>query len=98
MRNYYALSDWFTGDDPKEYTSGFANTKTVICFDAARERACWLESTKLLTARALTQKQAIKAAKWETGPDRGKIKIAYPYMIDKTKSDKWVILGRKSHD
>jgi len=32
MRYYYALSDSFTGDNPNEHASGFANTKEVIAF------------------------------------------------------------------
>jgi len=62
IRRHYALSDSFTGETPREYTHGFANTKEVICFKTSRERANWLSSTRLLTARPLTRSQALKWA------------------------------------
>ena len=55
---YYALSDRFTKNNPDEYTHGFANTKIVICFKTKKERASWLDSTKLLTAKPLTRDEA----------------------------------------
>lgn len=64
---YYALSDSFTGDDPKDYTGGFANTKEVIAFRSKKERDAWLYDTKLLTAKALTRAQAIKLADTDMG-------------------------------
>jgi len=58
-RHYYALSDAFTGDYPREYTSGFA-MKRVIAFESYAERKKWLSETKLLTAKAITRKEALK--------------------------------------
>jgi len=60
MRHYYALSDNSTGPNPKEHTSGFANTTVVIAFSSAGKRTAWLAATKLLKARAITRPQAIK--------------------------------------
>jgi len=60
MRHYYALSDSFTGPDPAEPTSGFANTSTAIAFDSLSKRTAWLAATKLLKARAITRPEAIK--------------------------------------
>jgi len=60
MKHYYALSDSFTGPDPTEPTSGFANTSTAIAFDSLSKRTAWLAATKLLKARAITRPEAIK--------------------------------------
>ena len=60
MRHYYALSDSFTGPNPTEHTSGFANTGEVIAFDSLSKRTAWLAATKLLKARAITRPEAIK--------------------------------------
>ena len=60
MRHYYALSDSFTGPDPTEPTSGFANTSTAIAFSSVSKRTAWLAATKLLKARAITRPEAIK--------------------------------------
>ena len=60
MRHYYAISDTFAGDYPREYTHGFANTKCVIAFDSYQEREAWLKETKLLTARKITRAKALK--------------------------------------
>ena len=60
MRHYYALSDNSTGPNPKEHTSGFANTTVVIAFDSAGKRTAWLAATKLLKACAITRLEAIK--------------------------------------
>ena len=60
MRHYYALSDSFTGPDPTEPTSGFANTSTAIAFDSLSKRTAWLAATKLLKACAITRPEAIK--------------------------------------
>ena len=60
MRHYYALSDSFTGPDPTEPTSGFANTSTAIAFDSVSKRTAWLAATKLLKACAITLPEAIK--------------------------------------
>jgi len=60
MRHYYALSDNFTGPNPVELTSGFANTCIAIAFSSVRARTAWLAATKLLKARAITRPEAIK--------------------------------------
>jgi len=60
MRHYYALSDNFTGPNPTEPTSGFANTSAAIAFDSLSKRTAWLAATKLLKARAITRPEAIK--------------------------------------
>ena len=60
MRHYYALSDIFTGPNPAEHTSGFANSCIAIAFCSVRARTAWLAATKLLTARAITRPEAIK--------------------------------------
>jgi hypothetical protein len=60
MRHYYALSDSFTGPNPAEPTSGFANTCVAIAFDSLGARTAWLAATKLLKARAITRPEAIK--------------------------------------
>lgn len=68
MKHYYAESDSFTGDYPQDYTHGFANTKTAIAFETYKEREAWLKETKLLTARKLTRREALKLAEripWE---------------------------------
>ena len=57
---FYALSDSFTGDMPREYTHGFANTKEVIAFNTRKERNEWLEITNLATAEPLTRAEALK--------------------------------------
>jgi len=63
MRHYYALSDSFTGDNPREYTHGFANTGRVIAFGSKKERALWLKTTKLLKAKPLTRAEAMRLTK-----------------------------------
>ena len=68
MRHYYALSDSFTGPDPTELTSGFANTSTAIAFDSLSKRTAWLAATKLLKARAITRPEAIKLTPTLKGP------------------------------
>jgi len=60
MRHYYALSDSFTGPNPAEYASGFANRGEVIAFSSAGKRTAWLAATKLLKARAITRPEALK--------------------------------------
>ncbi len=68
MRHYYALSDSFTGPDPTEPTSGFANTSTAIAFSSVSKRTAWLAATKLLKARAITRPEAIKLTPTLKGP------------------------------
>ena len=60
MKYFYALSDSFTGDNPPEPASGFANTKEVIAFTSKAKRDVWLESTKLLTAKPLSRLEALQ--------------------------------------
>ena len=60
MRHYYALSDNFTGPNPVELTSGFANTCIAIAFSSVRARTAWLAATKLIKACAITRLEAIK--------------------------------------
>ena len=62
MRHYYALSDSFTGDNPKEYTHGFANRDKVIAFRSKKERDEWLKTTKLRKAKPLTRAEAMRIA------------------------------------
>ena len=57
---FYAETDTFTGDNPKEHTHGFANTKEVIAFRSKAARDEWVSSTKLMTARAVTRSYALK--------------------------------------
>ena len=64
---FYALSDSFTGSDPKQTTSGFANTKVPIAFRTKAQRDGWLKSTKLLTAVALSRDEAVKMAEKSNG-------------------------------
>lgn len=64
---YYAETDTFTGNDPKEHTHGFANTKSVLAFNTKKERDEWVKTTKLLTASPLTRAQAIKLADIDDG-------------------------------
>ena len=87
MRHYYALSDNSTGPNPKEHTSGFANTTVVIAFDSLSKRTGWLAATKLLKARAITRPEAIKltpalkADEW-TPPDLKGLKSVSVHDID----------------
>ena len=60
MRHYYALSDSFTGPNPAEPSSGFANRGEVIAFSSLGARTAWLAATNLLEACAITRPEAIK--------------------------------------
>jgi len=60
MRHYYALSDSFTGPNPPEPSSGFANTVVAIAFSSLGARTAWLAATNLLKARAINRPEAIK--------------------------------------
>ena len=71
MIYYYAETDSFTGDDPREYTHGFANTKEPLAFMSKHSRDAWLSSTKLMTARKLTRAEAVRAAFTIYGGHRG---------------------------
>jgi len=89
MRHYYALSDNSTGPNPKEHTSGFANTSTAIAFSSLGARTAWLAATKLLKARAITRPEAIKltpalkADEW-TPPDLKGLKSVSVWDTDAT--------------
>ena len=61
---YYALTDFSTGDNPKQHTHGFADTKEVVAFHTKDDRDAWLSTTKLLTAKAITRREALKLTKW----------------------------------
>lgn len=63
--HFYALSDTFTGDDPKYYNAGFCNTKIVIAFTSKKDRDDWVKNTKLLTAKSLSRKEAEELTSWE---------------------------------
>ena len=68
MRHYYALSDSFTGPNPAEPSSGFANRDEAIAFSSLGARTAWLAATKLLKARAITRPEAIKLTPTLKGP------------------------------
>ena len=59
MRHYYALSDIFTGPNPAEPSSGFADASVAIAFRSLGARTAWLAATKLIKARAITRPEAI---------------------------------------
>ena len=74
-RHFYALSDSFTGDNPADYTHGFANTREPIAFTSRTARDRWIESTRLLTAKAITRAEAIReAGVWPVLPHGGQAK------------------------
>ncbi len=62
---FYALSDSFTGDNPREITHGFANRKVVIAFNSKTERDQWLDGTRLQTARPLAYAEALARTDWQ---------------------------------
>ena len=64
---FYALTDTATGNNPREYTSGFANTKGALAFRTKAERTAWLSETKLLTAKVITRAEALKLAERSNG-------------------------------
>lgn len=75
---FYAMSDTFSGDYPREFTHGFANCKVAVAFESRKERETWLNATKLLTAKAISRKEAENLTKWETGE-------YYGYRCNKVK-------------
>ena len=86
MRHYYALSDNFTGPNPAEPSSGFADTVIAIAFSSAGKRTAWLAATKLLKACAITRPEAIKLtptlkSEW-TPSDLNGLKSVSVYDID----------------
>lgn len=68
---YYALSDSFTGDNPSEYTSGFANTTEVIAFTSRAARDAWVRDTRLLSAAACSYGEAMRRTPWASGEGVG---------------------------
>ena len=86
MRHYYALSDSYTGPNPTEPSSGFANRGEVIAFDSLGARTAWLAATQLLKARAITRPEAIKLtptldSEW-TPSDLNGLKLVSVHDID----------------
>ena len=59
-RLYYAITDSSTGDNPKEFTAGFANRKEPLAFLDWEERARWVRETKLTSAKIITRAEALK--------------------------------------
>jgi hypothetical protein len=68
---YYAETDRFTGDNPGEYTHGFANTKCALAFPTRAARDEWVKETKLMTAKAITRSEALKMTGWARGEHYG---------------------------
>jgi hypothetical protein len=101
MKYYYALTDSFTGDNPAEPTSGFANTKRPLAFRSKKERDAWLKTTKLQTARSITQREALKLAKWETGEYYGSratsVKVCRVYGTGEGMDADYVILAESEN-
>ena len=62
---FYALSDSFTGDNPREITWGAANRKIAIAFKTKADRDSWIENTRLQTARPLTRAEALTRTEWQ---------------------------------
>lgn len=54
---FYASNDWTVNN---EYSFGFANTKIILAFKTKAERDEYLATTKDLSAKSLTRKEAIK--------------------------------------
>ena len=85
MRHYYALSDSFTGPNPTEYTSGFANCGEVIAFDSLGARTAWLAATRLLKAHAITRPEAIRRTPTLKSPsDLKGLKVVLVWDTDAT--------------
>lgn len=95
---FYAETDWSTGDNPSEYTSGFSNTAEVIAFTTRKARDEWVQETKLLSAKPLTRTQAIRMTSWVCGDYLGfrlhdKVKAVRVYGTD----DKYHLLAGKNY-
>lgn len=92
---YYALTDRSTGDNPKEHTHGFANTKEVLAFHTKAERDNWVENTKLLTAKKLSRSEAMAAARTLEGNKVARVygkqanSEAEFYHVIRTSRRKW---------
>jgi hypothetical protein len=98
---FYAITDSFTGDNPKEYVSGFANTKTAIAFSSAAKRDQWLDSTRLMTAKKITRKEAMDLINWEPGEYYGsyaeKVKPCRIYGTGDGYEAKHIILAESAN-
>ena len=96
---FYAMTDWTTGDNPREHNSGFANTKEPIAFRTKAERAEWLSETKLTTAKAISRKEAASMTKWEPGSYYGEcgviVKPVRIYVKNSQYPASYAIVGRK---
>ncbi len=101
MKHYYALTDSFTGDNPMEPTSGFANTKRPLAFRSKKERDAWVLNTKLLTAKAITRTEAIVIADWALGAHYGhsaeSVKPCRLYSTDDRREAEYIILTESSN-
>lgn len=98
---FYALSDSFTGDNPREITHGFANRKVVIAFNGKAERAQWLDSTRLQTARPLSYAEALARTDWQDARfvlagEYGKVKAVRIHgMQDEDGNDVYHVMAEK---
>lgn len=59
---FYALYDTFVHAGRKEYSHGFANTKSVMAFKTQAQRAGFLANTYDLSAREISRAEALKLA------------------------------------
>jgi len=62
---FYALSDSFTGDNPRESNYGADNRKIVIAFKTKAARDQWVDNTRLQTARPLSRAEALARTEWQ---------------------------------
>jgi hypothetical protein len=62
QKYFYAMYDSFLGLNPRSYGKGFANAKTAAAFRSKADRDEFLETTKDLTARAITRAEAMAFA------------------------------------
>ena len=100
MRHYYALTDTFTGDDPKYYGAGFSNTKEALAFLTKKERDTWLVTTRLLRVKALTRREALACTAWRAAdhmplPAKEKGVTAVKAVRLYGQPDTYVILARQ---
>lgn len=98
---FYALSDSFTGDNPREITHGFANRKIVIAFKTKAARDQWVDSTRLQTARPLTRAEAMARADWQDAQNiipgaYGRVKAARIHGVaDDDGNDVYHVMAEK---
>lgn len=94
QRYFYALTDSFTGDDPREYTSGFANRKEPLAFTSRKDRDAWVSATRLQTAKAITRDQALSMIEW-SAQDRGDVvKRVRVYGQSPDEPWTWTVLSK----